>query len=52
MTCHGVAPRSAAASSYCRPSVTSRACTMMAGQLTFQVTRARTSASVPRPTGW
>ena len=46
-----VAPRSAAASSYWRPSVTSRACTMIAGQLTFQVTRARTSAGVPRCTG-
>jgi len=50
VTCSGVAPRSAAASSYCLPSVTSLACTMRAGQLTFQVTRARTSASVPRPT--
>ena len=50
VTCHGVAPRSAAASSYCLPIVTSLACTMRAGQLRFQVTRARTSASEPRPT--
>ena len=50
MVCIGVAPRSAAASSYCFPMVTSRACTMMAGQLRFQVTRPRTSAQVPRPT--
>ena len=46
-----MAPRSAAASSYCLPIVTSLACTMRAGQLRFQVTRARTSASEPRPTG-
>src|SRR3984893_3724403 len=45
-----LAPRSAAASSYWRPSVTSRAWTMIAGQLTFQLTRPRTSASVPRCT--
>src|ERR1700692_3276631 len=50
VTCHGVAPRSAATSSYCLPIVTSLACTMRAGQLTFQVTRARTSASEPSPT--
>src|ERR1022692_3544712 len=42
-----VQPRSAEASSYCLPMVTSRACTMMAGQLTFQVTRPSTSAQVP-----
>src|ERR1700750_1068908 len=51
-TCHGAAPRSAAASSYCLPIVTSLAWTIRAGQLTFQVTRARTSASVPRPIGF
>jgi len=45
-----VEPRSAAASSYCLPIVTSRAWTMIAGQLTFQVTRPRVSASVPRCT--
>ena len=50
VTWNRLAPRSAAASSYWRPSVTSRACTMMAGQLTFQVTRARTSAIEPRST--
>src|SRR6516162_11059746 len=50
-TCHGAAPRSAAASSYCLPIVTSLACTIRADQLTFQLTRARTSASVPRPIG-
>src|ERR1700678_232052 len=44
------APRSAAASSYWRPSPTSRAWTMIAGQLTFQVTRPRVSAIVPRGT--
>ena len=43
-----LAPRSAAASSYWRPRVTSRAWTMMAGQLTFQLTRPSTSARVPR----
>src|ERR1700721_1535762 len=45
-----LAPRSAAASSYWRPSPTSRAWTMIAGQLTFQVTRPRVSAIVPRGT--
>src|SRR6202167_3935425 len=45
-----LAPRSAAASSYWRPRVTSRAWTMIAGQLTFQVTRPRVSAIVPRCT--
>src|SRR6516164_9860518 len=50
MTCTGLAPRSAAASSYCLPMVTSLAWTMIAGQLTFQVTSARVSAVVPRPT--
>src|SRR5579863_7159637 len=45
-----LAPRSAAASSYCLPSVTSRAWPMMTGQLTFQVTSPRTYASVPRCT--
>src|SRR5690348_4138999 len=50
MAWNRLAPRSAAASSYWRPRVTSRACTMIAGQLTFQVTSARTSASVPRCT--
>ena len=48
MTWNWLAPRSAAASSYWRPMVTSRAWTMIAGQLTFQVTRPRTSAVVPR----
>src|SRR6516225_5528316 len=47
-TCHGAAPRSAAASSYCLPIVTSLACTMMAGQLTFQVISPRVWATVPR----
>ena len=50
MVCIRVAPKSAAASSYCRPIVTSRAWTMIAGQLTFQVTSPRVSASVPRCT--
>src|SRR6266849_10301417 len=50
VTCHGVAPRSAAASSYCLPIVASLACTMRAGQLTFQVTSARISAGEPGPT--
>src|SRR5271165_1881580 len=50
ITWNWLAPRSAAASSYCRPSVTSLACTTMAGQLTFQVTSPRTSAVVPRCT--
>src|ERR1700722_4883059 len=45
--CKRLAPRSAAASSYWRPSVTSRAWTMIAGQLTFQVTRPRPSAQGP-----
>src|SRR5262252_6095926 len=49
MTCQGVAPRSAAASSNCLPIVTSLACTMIAGQLTFQVTSASVCAVVPRP---
>src|SRR5580658_3398932 len=47
MTWNWLAPRSAPASSYWRPSVTSRAWTMIAGQLTFQVTRPATSATVP-----
>src|SRR5580693_805077 len=50
MVCERLAPRSAEASSYWRPRVTSRAWTMIAGQLTFQVTRPRTSAHVPRCT--
>src|SRR5580704_10176014 len=50
MVWNRLAPRSAAASSYWRPRVTSRAWTMIAGQLTFQVTRPRTSATVPRCT--
>jgi hypothetical protein len=50
MAWNRLAPRSAAASSYWRPRVTSRACTMIAGQLTFHVTRPRTSAIVPRCT--
>src|ERR1700676_1289201 len=50
VACRRLAPRPAAASSYWRPSVTSRAWTMIAGQLTFQVTSPRTSASVPRCT--
>src|SRR6201996_5946992 len=50
MTWNWLAPRSAAASSYCRPRVTRRAWTMTAGQLTFQVTRPRVSARVPRCT--
>src|SRR5437763_5387173 len=50
MVAKRLAPRSAAASSYWRPSVTSRAWTMIAAQLTFQVTRPRTSATVPRCT--
>src|SRR3984957_4720311 len=48
--CRCVQPRSAEASSYCLPIVTSRACTTMAGQLRFQLTRPSTSASVPSPT--
>src|ERR1700722_17185346 len=48
ITWNWLAPRSAAASSYCLPMVTRRACTTIAGQLTFQVTRPSTSASVPR----
>src|SRR5580693_1881360 len=47
MAWNRLAPRSAAASSYWRPIVTSRAWTMIAGQLTFQLTRARVCASVP-----
>ena len=50
IVCQRLAPRSAAASSYWRPRVTSRAWTMIAGQLTFQTTRARTSTVVPRCT--
>src|SRR5579875_1994059 len=50
MAWNWLAPRSAAASSYCFPSVTSRARTMIAGQLTFHVTRPRTSETVPRCT--
>ena len=49
MVWNWVQPRSAEASSYCLPMVTSLACTMIAGQLTFQVTRPRTSAQLPRP---
>src|SRR5215470_16209822 len=49
VTCQRLAPRSAAASSYCLPIVASLACTMIAGQLTFQVTSARVSAIVPSP---
>jgi hypothetical protein len=48
MVCNRLAPRSEAASSYWRPSPTSRAWTMIAGQLTFQVTRPKVSAMVPR----
>ena len=50
MVCSWVEPRSAEASSYCFPMVASLAWTMIAGQLTFQVTRASVSAIVPRPT--
>src|SRR5215469_693382 len=46
---NGVQPRSAAASEYELPIVASLAWTMIAGQLTFQVTRASVSASVPSP---
>ena len=42
------APRSAAASSYVRPIDTSRARTMIAGQLMFQTTSPATSAGVPK----
>src|ERR1700683_1008753 len=47
---NGLQPRSAAASEYESPIVESRACTMIAGQETFQVTSASVSARVPRPT--
>src|SRR5215469_12841032 len=47
---NGVHPRSAAASEYELPMVASLAWTMIAGQLTFHVTRASVSASVPSPT--
>src|SRR5580698_8291723 len=46
---NGLHPRSAAASEYELPMVDNRAWTMIAGQETFQVTRARVSARVPRP---
>src|SRR6185437_1165833 len=52
MVWNGLQPRSAAASEYELPIVASLAWTMMAGQETFQVTRARVSASVPRPIPW
>src|ERR1700742_1961475 len=50
ITWNWLAPRSAAASSYCPPRGNRRACTTMAGQDTFQVTRPSTSARVPRCT--
>src|SRR5712691_2973101 len=45
---NGLQPRSAAASEYELPMVARRACTMIAGQETFHVTRASVSARVPR----